>query len=165
MSPDARLPTVLYSWLVSSEVTAWVGWVGTLAGLLGLIITIAVYRSTGVIRRDFLISVRVPKQVDEIAACATVVAAHMGGADLNSIELQGAIARLAVISESLAEKLSSRETKFICEKLLTVERVARQCEAGRTSQLIQDLWVKTQAAVEAAKQWLEDRDWSKANGD
>jgi hypothetical protein len=155
---------MLYGWLISPEVSAWVGWVGTVSGLIGLMVTFAVFKSTTAIRKDFLISVRVPKQIDEIANCATLIAAHMNGSDLNNVELQKEIARLAVISQSLAGKLSSRDTRGISEKLIAVERMARQCENHRTSELIQDLWVKTQAALEASRQWLKDRDWSKADG-
>ena len=153
-----------YSWWVSADVSAIVGWVGTISGLIGLAMTIAVYRSTSGIRRDFLISARVPKQVDELAACATVISVHMSGVDLNNAELLRAIARLAVISQSLRQKLSSRETKQIAEKLGIVEALAKNRETERSAETLLALWVKTQAALEALGQWLKDRDWSKADG-
>lgn len=153
-----------YSWWISTEVSAIVGWAGTISGLIGLMMTIVVYRSTSGIRRDFLISARVPKQVDELTACATVISLHMSGVDLNNPELRREIARLAVISQSLRQKLSTRDSKLISEKLGIVEKLAKDGDSVRTSETLLELWVKTQAALEALGQWLKDRDWSKADG-
>ena len=153
-----------YSWWISTEVSAIVGWAGTISGLIGLAMTVAVYRSTSGIRRVFLISARVPKQVDELAACATVISLHMSGVDLNNAELRREIARLAVISQSLRQKLSTRDTKLISEKLSIVEKLAKDGDSVRTAETLLEMWVKTQAALEALGQWLKDRDWSKADG-
>lgn len=150
-------------WFLSSDVSAVVGWLGLLISVAGLLLTIAVYKSTSAIRQTFLITARVPKQLEDLRQCASAVSEHLAGADLNSAALRRDVARLGEIASSIAEKISA-EGGQVGTRLRELATSAVAYESGRSVDRLTDIYVRAQGSCEALDQWLQDRDWRTHNG-
>lgn len=151
--------TSVYRWLVDAEVSAIVGWLGTVTGVIGLGMTIAVFRSTNAIRREFLVSVRVPRQLQDLRTCSTALSGHLNGHDLDSPELLVQVARVSEIAASLRNKVL-RERSGLPQKLARLSDLATSFGRRQTKERLTELWVHMQATEEAIVQWLQDRQWS-----
>jgi hypothetical protein len=165
MAAEAMVVSSTVSWALSSDVTGVVTWIGTIISIVGLAITLAVYNSTSAIRKEFLVSARVPKQLEDVKKYQIVISGFLNGADLNHSTLLEAIAKLTAIVESLSEKLTKKKNPLIHSKLNLVQAELKSFQSTRTAESLTELWIKTTSTVEAMTQWLDDRDWSKNNGD
>lgn len=153
----------MLGWITDSNVVAIVGWLGLLVSLAGLGLTVAVYRSTSAIRQAFLISARVPKQLEELRLCATAISEHLAGADLHDAGLRRDVIRLGEIASSIREKIA-KEKGHMSTRLTDLLAKTSQYEANRTREQLTEIYVRAQGTCEAIDQWLQDRDWRTHNG-
>jgi hypothetical protein len=165
MATEAMFVSSTVSWALSSDITGVVTWIGTIVSIVGLVITLAVYNSTSAIRKEFLVSARVPRQLEDVKKYQIVISSYLNGTDLNNSELLEAIAKLTAIVESLSEKLTKKQSPLIHSKLSLVQAELMSFQSTKTAESLTELWIKTTSTVEAMTQWLGDRDWSKNNGD
>lgn len=153
----------MLEWMLSSSVMGILSWLGFAIGVIGLGLTIAVYRSTAAIRSAFLISARVPKQLEDLRTCASVISEYLQGEELDSVVLRKEVARLGEIANSIQQKTKT-ELASLSVRLEALNELAGKFEQSRTQENLMEIYVQAQGACEALNQWLSDRSWSSHDG-
>lgn len=153
----------MFAWFLQADVAAAVGWLSLIMTIAGLVLTVAVYKSTSAIRQAFLISARVPQQLSNLRECASAISEYLAGDDLGNASLRRDVVRLGEIASSIAEKIQS-EGGSIAARLHKLSMAASGYEEVRVLERLTDIYVQTQGACEALDQWLQDRDWRTHNG-
>jgi hypothetical protein len=153
----------VYAWMVREEVSAIVGWLGLFIGMLGLGLTVAVFRSTSAIRQAFLTTARVPKQLDELQSCASEISNYLAGDDLDSVELRRQVIRSGEIVGSISQKAKA-SPEPLRRRIAKFTALVAAFERERTKDSLKEIYVQVQGICEALSQWLQDRNWSTHDG-
>lgn len=154
----------IYLWLVDAEVAAIVGWVGLILGLIGLGLTVAVYRGTSALRLEFLANARIPKQLDDLKARASVISSSLGTGDYETAELRAQMASLAEVIRSTKQKVHGKGSQPLHASQDAVLKNISNFSAQRTEENLLEAYVSLNATIEAMSQWIQDRELGNTNG-
>jgi hypothetical protein len=154
----------IYLWLVDTEVTAIVGWVGLLLGFISLFLTVAVYRGTSALRLEFLANARIPRQLDDLKQRASIISESLGSGKYETAELRAQMASLAEVIRSTKQKVHGKGSESLHASQDAVLANIASFSEERTEANLMEAYVSLNATIEAMSQWIQDREVGNTNG-